>query len=142
MINTLLFILFLFCITFLGWSLCRPSQKVILTHKHIHIETLLVRGHLFKGVGLLNTPSLPPSTGILLYGTSMVHTKGMHFSLDLVFLNHQFEVIKIEKNVLPGKKIIKSPSLFLKKSHTLELLSGEVERNQIKIGMIFNNNTI
>lgn len=60
-------------------------------------------------VGLLNTPALAVGDGILLMGTKKITMQGMHFPIDLVFLDEAKRVIGKESSVLPSRKHVKGP---------------------------------
>lgn len=76
---------------------------------------------LMNRVGLLNTPALAKGDGLLLRGVKAVHTKGMHFAIDLVFLDRTNRVVGMLSEVEPGRtKILGPPGTRA----TLELGTG------------------
>jgi uncharacterized protein len=60
-------------------------------------------------IGLLNTPSLHIGDGLLLEGVHAIHTLGMHFPIDILFLDETRRVLHWQPNVAPGLKKIKGP---------------------------------
>ena len=54
-------------------------------------------------VGLLGTASLEPQCGLLIYPTQAVHTFGMKYPIDLVFLNSKKQVIAARPAVRPNR---------------------------------------
>lgn len=77
--------------------------------------------------GLLFKKEIDEEEGLLISPCSQVHTIGMKFSIDLVFLSKCGEVIGIEPSVSPGKI---SP-LFRKCHQVLELKSEMIEKKGI-----------
>lgn len=77
-----------------------------------------------RRVGLLNHSVLVPETGLLLIGTRLVHTMGMSFPIDCVFLDRNGVVVAVHMNVMPGCEKISGPS----STHsTLELAAGAAD---------------
>lgn len=60
-------------------------------------------------VGLLNTPALHRGDGILLAGAKSVHTVGMHYPIDLVFLDESGRILKTQAQVNPGERRCPGP---------------------------------
>ena len=54
-------------------------------------------------VGLLKTKSLDSQQGLLLKKCRQVHTFGMKFNIDVVFLSREGEILDLEKNMVPGR---------------------------------------
>ena len=77
-------------------------------------------------VGLLNTPALAMGDGILLIGASSIHTMGMHFPIDLIFIDERKRVVGWQCQVPPGHHKIKGP--FVTK-YILELGPGTINRD-------------
>lgn len=80
--------------------------------------------------GLLKLPSLKENQGLLIKKCNSVHTFGMKYSLDIVYLNRHLKVVKLVENMKP-----KRMSLCLRAKHTLEMLAGEINHLGIKEGM-------
>ena len=53
--------------------------------------------------GLLGRQSLPPGEGMLIERCGSIHTVGMRFALDAVFLDRQWRVRRVAPNVRPGR---------------------------------------
>jgi uncharacterized protein len=53
--------------------------------------------------GLAGLRVLPPQTGLLLPRTRSVHTLGMRFALDLVWLDGAGNVVRVDRAVKPGR---------------------------------------
>jgi uncharacterized membrane protein (UPF0127 family) len=54
-------------------------------------------------LGLAGLGALPPGVGLLLPRTRSVHTLGMRFPLDLVWLDDEGHVMRIDRMVRPGR---------------------------------------
>lgn len=87
--------------------------------------------------GLSGRVSIPNNHGMLfIFDDNSYHgiwMKDMNFALDVIWLNQYSEVIYIEKNLSPET----FPEVFggdVKSRYVLELPSGFVNRNSIKIG--------
>jgi uncharacterized membrane protein (UPF0127 family) len=73
--------------------------------------------------GLLRLPPLAKQEGLLINRCNSIHTFGMHYALDLAYLNRDLKVVKVVKDVQPRRM-----SLCIGAKHTLELLAGEISR--------------
>lgn len=56
-----------------------------------------------RTVGLLGTSNLEPQSGLLIYPTQAVHTFGMKYPIDLIFLNRKKKVIAARRSVRPNR---------------------------------------
>lgn len=93
--------------------------------------TILSTENFFERTGgLLKLPILTKNQGLLIYKCNSIHTFGMTYSLDIVYLNRHLKVVKLIENIKP-----KRMSLCLRAKHTLELLTGEISRLHIREGM-------
>lgn len=54
-------------------------------------------------LGLAGLRTLPPATGLLLPGTRSIHTLGMRFALDLVWLDGEGRVVRVDRGVRPWR---------------------------------------
>jgi len=52
--------------------------------------------------GLLGVPGLGPDRALLIESCRAVHTVGMRFALDLIFLDRDNTIVRIVRNVSPG----------------------------------------
>ena len=74
-------------------------------------------------VGLLKDTALEPGTGILLEPCEGVHTFGMKFPIDIVFLNRKRKIVALHRSV-PARRL----RISLRAHATLELAAGSIER--------------
>lgn len=74
---------------------------------------------LSKGWGVLGRRSLPAGEGLWLPGVASVHTLGVRFPLDLLFLDADWRTLRVVQ-VPPGRWLVRMPGA----AHTLELGAG------------------
>ena len=79
--------------------------------------------------GLLGRPALVQSEAMLISPCNSVHTVGMRYPLDIVYLDRSLKVVKLVESVKPFRM-----SGAIKGFSTLELLEGEVKRLDIQLG--------
>ena len=80
--------------------------------------------------GLLGRAPLGSHQGLLLSPCNMVHTAGMRYPLDLVFLRHDGRVLRVVSGVQPNRL-----RLCWRAWYTLELASGTAARCGIAAGV-------
>jgi uncharacterized membrane protein (UPF0127 family) len=61
------------------------------------------RDPLARLLGLAGLRALPPGVGLLLPGTRSIHTFGMRFALDLVWLDREGRVVRVDRGVPPWR---------------------------------------
>lgn len=78
--------------------------------------------------GLLRAKELGNREGLLIYPCNQIHTFGMSFSIDAVFLSEKNEVLHVESAMAPGKisKYVKNAKMVL------ELREGAAREQRIK----------
>ena len=76
-------------------------------------------------IGLLNTPCLAPGDGLYLPGVKSIHTKGMHYPIDILFLDDSRRILAFQKSVVTGQRRIRGPKGV---SATLELGEGTIDQ--------------
>lgn len=79
--------------------------------------------------GLLFTDSLPEHTGLLLENCNSIHMFGMRYALDIIFVDQNFRICKIVKNLKPWHI-----AGCLKARHTVELPAGTIVEYQFRVG--------
>lgn len=73
-----------------------------------------------KGWGVLGRRTLPMGQGLWLPGVASVHTVGVRFPLDLLFLDDHCQAVRLAPETPPGRWLVRSPGA----RHTLELGAG------------------
>lgn len=82
-----------------------------------------------RAVGLLGQRSLAPGDGMYLAPCRSVHTMGMRFSLDLVFVDRALSVVQLAPNLAPWR-VASAPSAH----GTIELAAGSIARHNLRVG--------
>ena len=73
-----------------------------------------------KGWGVLGRRALPTGEGLWLPGVASVHTVGVRFPLDLLFLDERFRTVRLAPNTPPGRWLVWASGAC----HTLEIGAG------------------
>lgn len=81
-------------------------------------------------IGLLRHRSMPEQEGLLLMPGGSVHTLGMRFHIDVVFLNRQMRVLGLAGNAAPWRILIAPKGT----SRVLELAAGRIATTQLTAG--------
>ncbi|HEV7773264.1 MAG TPA: DUF192 domain-containing protein [Conexibacter sp.] len=68
-----------------------------------HCDVRCARDPLARLLGLAGLRTLPPATGLVLPGTRSIHTFGMRFALDLVWLDGEGRVARVDRGVRPWR---------------------------------------
>lgn len=123
----------LFLETILHFSKLRPIQKMKVSnatqHNIVACDVEVAASSARRRKGLLGRDSLAPGEGLWITPCEAVHTFGMHFPIDLVYLDRFKRVKKIRSNIPSGRV---SGCLF---AHSvLELPAGTVEQTHIAPG--------
>ena len=79
---------------------------------------------LAKGWGVLGRRSLPLGDGVWLPGVASVHTIGVRFALDLLFLDAELRTLRAAQDVPPGRLWVGTRGA----AHVLELGTGTLAR--------------
>ena len=87
-----------------------------------HVAAIVMRAESWwaKGWGVLGRQSLPCGEGLWLPGVASIHTLGVRFSLDLLFLSGDFTCLRQAAQLPPGCWNSRAAGAF----HTLELGAG------------------
>lgn len=88
-----------------------------------------------KGRGVLGRPAFAPGEGLWLPGVASVHTLGVHFALDLVFLDRDFRTVRVVRSVPPNRWLVRAGGA----AHTLELGAGTLAtlETAVRIGDVW-----
>lgn len=81
-------------------------------------------------VGLLLSARLAPGQGLWLIPCRSIHSLGMRFAFDAVFLNQDLVVVRVVPNLPPMRLRESAHSAF----SVLELPTGTIEMSQTEIG--------
>ncbi len=80
--------------------------------------------------GLLGASPLTEGEGLLLKGEKSIHTLFMTFPIDVIYLNHALEIIKLTPDMRPWKL---GPYVS-RSAYILELPVGVINRTNSEIG--------
>lgn len=96
------------------------------------LQVSVARGFWGRARGLLGRRELPAAHGLLLQPCSALHTLGMRFALDVLFLDAQGRVVRVCRRVPPHRLLIRGgPNAVA----ALELPAGTVPDSQNLIGV-------
>jgi len=79
--------------------------------------------------GLLGSSELKADEGLLIVPCSSVHTLGMRYAIDLVFLDKQFTIVKTVSALKPWRMAVSNAS-----SMVLELAADSMDTLQLSTG--------
>ena len=79
--------------------------------------------------GLMGRPAMATDDALLIDPCASVHTFFMRFPIDLVYLNHEFTVVKTVESMSPWRM-----SAAFGARTTLELASGRIRALEISVG--------
>ncbi len=99
-----------------------------------HIASNVVKADTaFKRMkGLLGRDSLPPGDALWLRPCKWVHTFGMRFAIDILFLGKDNAVVKAEENIPPNR----FSAFAIRAVGALELPAGTVSESDTRAGDI------
>jgi uncharacterized membrane protein (UPF0127 family) len=70
------------------------------------IRVVVARTFVSRLIGLLAHSELADDEGLLLVAGGSIHTLGMRFAIDVVFLNQHLEVLKVVTQIGAGRIVI------------------------------------
>jgi uncharacterized membrane protein (UPF0127 family) len=97
----------------------RNSTRGTVVGDHVTVADTLVS----RVVGLLGKSSLPQGAGLLIYPSQGVHTLGMKFAIDVVFLDRKLRVLDVRRSLKP----FRMTSLNFSAASVLELPANAIE---------------
>jgi uncharacterized membrane protein (UPF0127 family) len=81
-------------------------------------------------IGLMGRKELAPGAGLLLRGSSSIHTFWMRIPIDALYLDRTFRVKAIDNHLKPWR----TGTIRRRIRHVLELPAGTAERLGVKVG--------
>jgi uncharacterized membrane protein (UPF0127 family) len=80
--------------------------------------------------GLMFTKSLPAGHGLLIQPCQSIHTFFMNYSIDVLYLSKDFEIVGLDETLKPAKV-----GKYQKRAYSvLELPAGTILKTETKIG--------
>jgi uncharacterized membrane protein (UPF0127 family) len=101
------------------------TKNQILAEKLECADTVLTRMR-----GLLGKDSMPTGSGLLIRPCKGIHTIGMRFPIDVVFLDRENVVLAMWKKLRPNRMT----RLYYRASSVIELPAGTLDNAMINIG--------
>lgn len=80
--------------------------------------------------GLMFQKKLPQATGLLLAPCNSVHMCFMRFSIDVIYLDKDYKILKLVKNLRPWIGLSMCSNAWA----TLEMTAGEADRFGLAVG--------
>jgi uncharacterized protein len=96
------------------------------------LDVRIARTFAARCVGLLNRSSLGANEGLLLVPGGSIHTFGMRFAIDSVFLGAGMNVLGVARRVAPWRCVIAPRGT----RHVLEIRAGHPLTDRIKVGTV------
>ena len=93
-------------------------------------EVALARSFWSRLVGLLGRTGLAPQAGMVFERCQAVHTMGMRFPIDLVFVDRAWRVVHLRSRVIPGRFV----GPVRKAWGVVELAPGTISRTGLQEG--------
>jgi uncharacterized membrane protein (UPF0127 family) len=94
------------------------------------LEILIADSFFMRLAGLMFRKPLPAATGLLLAPCNSVHMCFMRFAIDVVYLDKDYKIIKVVKNLKPWIGL----SICSHAWAVLEMNAGEAERCGCEVG--------
>lgn len=105
-------------------KLIRVSDNAVLLE---HLE--VAKGFFKKAKGLLGRASIDENTGLLFEGCNSVHTFGMRFDIDVLFLDRHRKVTKVYFQLQPQRL-----AFDMRARYVIELMGGVLAGKGIVMG--------
>jgi hypothetical protein len=84
-----------------------------------------------RAIGLLGHKELPPGAGLWITSCGSVHTCGMRFALDLLFLDCDGRVVRVVRGVRPWRFFVAGGASAVS---VIELVAGWLPANVLAVG--------
>lgn len=94
------------------------------------IDVMVADSFFARLAGLMFRQKLPSATGLLLVPCNSVHMCFMRFTIDVVYIDKEYSIIKVVKNLKPWLGL----SMCRQAWAALELNAGEAERCGCEVG--------
>jgi len=98
-------------------------------NKIIAYRSLLANTFWRRLKGLLGTKALPLGVGLIIKPCNSVHTIGMKYSIDVLFVDCNHYIIKKMENMKPGQV-----SMALGSCYVIELPVGTIRQTECSVG--------
>ena len=104
-------------------------------------EVTIARTFASRFIGLLGRAQLRPNEGLLFVPGGSIHTCWMRFAIDIVFLNAQFEALRIVSHVRPWRFVFapRGTQFVLELSAGAAHPLGVTQHRALEVSPIANN---
>jgi uncharacterized protein len=89
-----------------------------------------MRGWIERTIGFLPRAAIAPEEGLWFEACNAVHTVGMRSHLDVVFLDRDMRVVRVDEDVHPGKLYVGEPHAHI----VAEFGPGFAKANPLNVG--------
>ncbi len=90
-----------------------------------------------RSKGLLGTSALAAEEALWIRRCNSIHTIGMNYAIDVIYLNKNLQVVAIKENIAPFR--LTAP--VWRASSVVELAAGQIARLKISVGEVLNVGT-
>lgn len=80
--------------------------------------------------GLLGKTSLPEGEGLVLVGEKSIHTLFMKFPIDVLYIDKNYQVIRVDENMVPYRL----GPLVTQSAYVLEVPVGTIAATDTRVG--------
>ena len=94
------------------------------------LDVAITESFLDRNRGLLALAPLQVGQGLLITKCNSIHTVGMHYPIDLIYLNRALQIVKLVMSIVPSRA-----SICWRASAVLEAYSGTIEALNLHVGM-------
>jgi len=101
--------------------------------KMVATQVKMAEGMWQRLKGLLGTKTLDPEQGLWIPKCQGIHTFGMQYAIDVVYLDEEWKAIDLVPSIEPNRMGPVCP----RARSVIELPAGTIERKEISIGDVF-----
>ena len=113
-------------------SIMMPSGKLRLVEIMFADPVEVASGFFERLRGLLGRSDMPSGSAMVIERCGSVHTVGMRFPLDLIFLDKEWRVVSVKRGVRPGCPMV---SGGIRARRVVESRLGALDLNGMEIGV-------
>ena len=110
-----------------------PSGSALLiasTRAPLATDAVVARTWRARAQGLLGRTSLPAREALIFPRCRAIHTVGMRFPIDIIFVDRRWRVVAVRAHVPPGRPLVASWRAW----GAIEMASGAVARAHLRLG--------
>ncbi|MDA8433684.1 MAG: DUF192 domain-containing protein [Nitrospiraceae bacterium] len=100
------------------------------THEELADDVTVAQGVVARMKGLLGQKSMRAGAALLIVPCKSVHTFGMRFPLDVLFLDKKGRVTALKEHLLPNRLT----PLYIRAARVIEMPAGRIAATRTRIG--------